>query len=82
MANSAATGIVNGMDTNDIATEIKKFRRSRDDRMLAGVCGGAGKLMGIDPIILRLIFVALTLLGVGTGALLYLIAWIMVPEED
>jgi phage shock protein PspC (stress-responsive transcriptional regulator) len=70
------------MNNNDIATEIKTLRRSRSDRMLSGVCGGAGKMLGIDPVILRLAFVALTLLGVGTGALLYLIAWVMIPEED
>jgi phage shock protein C len=49
--------------------------------MLAGVCGGAAQLFGIDAAILRVVLVAATLFGFGTGALLYLICWIVVPEE-
>ncbi|MGH3621347.1 MAG: PspC domain-containing protein [Sciscionella sp.] len=71
--------------TNSIIDEgtqqIRKFRRSKDDRMLAGVCGGAAKLLGVDAAIVRLLLVAATLLGFGTGALVYLACWIVVPEE-
>lgn len=49
--------------------------------MLAGVCGGAAKLLGVDAAIVRLLLVAATLLGFGTGALVYLACWIVVPEE-
>jgi len=48
--------------------------------MLAGVCGGLGKFFGIDPTIMRLIFVVLALMG-GPGILIYIIMWIVVPEE-
>lgn len=61
--------------------QIRKFRRSKDDRILAGVCGGAAKLLGVDAAIVRLLLVAATLLGFGTGALVYLACWIVVPEE-
>lgn len=59
----------------------RTLRRSRDDRMIAGVCGGAAKLLGIDATVLRVILVAATIFGVGAGALVYLICWLVVPEE-
>jgi phage shock protein PspC (stress-responsive transcriptional regulator) len=67
---------------NDATAQVKKLRRSRSDKMLAGVCGGAAKMIGVDAAILRIILVAATLLGFGTGALLYVAAWILMPEED
>ncbi|MEU5697122.1 PspC domain-containing protein [Actinosynnema sp. NPDC020468] len=71
--------------TNDVlgqATDkVKKLRRSRNDRMVAGVCGGVAQLLGVDAALLRIVLVAATLFGFGTGALLYLAAWILVPEE-
>jgi phage shock protein C len=60
---------------------IRAFRRSRDDRMVAGVCAGAARLLGIDVALLRVLLVAATILGLGTGAVIYLICWIVVPEE-
>ncbi|HWC84233.1 MAG TPA: PspC domain-containing protein, partial [Pseudonocardiaceae bacterium] len=62
-------------------TPVRKLYRSRNDRMVAGICGGAAKMLGIDPAILRIALVALTILGFGSGALIYLICWIIVPEE-
>jgi len=47
--------------------EVKKLYRSRDDRMIAGVCGGLGKYLGIDPTLLRLAFALLVVFGVGSG---------------
>lgn len=62
-------------------TTTKKLRRSRSDRMVAGVCGGVAKMLGVDAALIRVALVAATILGFGTGAVLYLICWIMVPEE-
>jgi phage shock protein PspC (stress-responsive transcriptional regulator) len=56
--------------------------RSRSDRMLGGVCGGLGKTLGVDPALLRIGLVVLTVLGAGAGAIIYLAAWILAPEED
>ena len=56
------------------------LRRSREDHVIAGVCGGLGRYFGIDPVILRLVFVVLLLAG-GSGILLYGVAWIVIPEE-
>ena len=60
--------------------EAKRLYRSRKDKILAGICGGVGKYLDIDPIIIRLIFIVL-LLTVGSGILIYLIAWIIIPLE-
>ncbi len=58
----------------------KQLRRSRSDRLIAGVCGGLGDYLGIDPVIIRLVW-ALSIFGFGTGLLLYVLAWILIPEE-
>jgi len=59
---------------------VAKLRRSRQDRMIAGVCGGLGNYFGIDPVWFRLAFVVLTV-GGGAGLLIYLVAWLVIPEE-
>lgn len=58
----------------------RRLTRSRTDRMIAGVCGGFAAYSGIDANIVRLVMVVLAVLG-GSGVLLYLIAWVIVPAE-
>lgn len=58
----------------------KRLYRSRTDRMLGGVCGGLGAYFGVDPTLVRLVFALLFVFG-GSGFLLYLILWIVLPEE-
>lgn len=53
--------------------------RSRTDRMVAGVCGGLAEYFSIDPVIVRLIFVLVSLTS-GIGVLLYPILWIVMPK--
>jgi phage shock protein C len=60
--------------------EYKRLYRSRDDRMIAGVCGGIANYFGVDPTIIRLVFVVFAL-GIGSGVLAYIILAIIVPEE-
>ena len=60
--------------------EPNKLYRSRADRMLFGVCGGIGEYFKIDSVIIRLIFIVLTIAG-GSGIILYIIAAIIIPEE-
>lgn len=55
------------------------LRRSRTDRVIAGVAGGIGNYFGIDPVLVRVGFVILVLAG-GSGILLYLIAWLVMPK--
>jgi phage shock protein C len=57
----------------------KRLYRSRNDRKLAGVCAGIAEYFGWDPTLVRVAWVLLTLLG-GSGILLYLIMWLVMPE--
>ncbi|MPZ80172.1 MAG: PspC domain-containing protein [Actinophytocola sp.] len=68
-------------DTDTQTRPVRKLRRNRSDRMVAGVCGGVAAMLGIDAALVRIALVAATLLGFGTGAILYLIAWMVVPED-
>lgn len=61
--------------------EGRRLTRSTKNRMIAGVCGGIGEYLGIDPMWVRLVFV-LVALGRGFGLGLYLILWIILPRED
>lgn len=60
--------------------EQKRLYKSRINRVLCGVCGGIGEYFNIDPTIIRLLFVVLTL-GAFSGVLLYIIAAIIMPEK-
>lgn len=64
-------------------SDLRKIKlvKSRKNKMLTGVCGGIGELLGIDPTIIRLIWAALSLAG-GTGIILYIIAAVIIPEDD
>ena len=53
------------------------LRRSRTDRVFGGVCGGLGHYLNVDPVVVRIIAVALVFAGVGLVA--YVIAWIVIP---
>jgi phage shock protein PspC (stress-responsive transcriptional regulator) len=59
----------------------RKLTRSRDDRVVGGVCGGMGRYFNVDPLFFRIGAVALAFVG-GAGLLLYLAALILVPSED
>jgi phage shock protein C len=65
---------------NEPTNGTKRLYRLRDGRMVAGVCTGLAAYAGIDATLVRLGFALLTLFG-GLGALLYLCAWIVVPDE-
>lgn len=58
----------------------KRLYRSRNDRMIAGVCGGLGQYLHIDPTLIRIALLFLALWG-GGGVLAYFIAWLVIPEE-
>lgn len=60
----------------------RTFRRSRTDRMVAGLCGGLAETLGVDATLLRVAMVALTVLSSGSGAIIYLVCWLVVPEAD
>ena len=56
------------------------FQRSRDDRWIGGVCGGLARVTGMAAWLWRLAFALLLLCG-GTGVLLYVLLWVVVPQE-
>lgn len=62
-------------------SEYKKLTRSLTDRKIAGVCGGLAEYFGVDPVLVRIVFLAL-LLVFGGGGLLYLIFWLVAPEAQ
>lgn len=59
----------------------KRLCRSRSNRTLAGVCAGIAEYYGWDPTLVRVAWIVLTLLG-GSGILLYLIMWLVMPEAS
>ncbi|MDD6812168.1 MAG: PspC domain-containing protein [Lachnospiraceae bacterium] len=64
-----------------MSDDYKKLTRSKSNRMVCGVCGGIGEYLNIDPTIVRIIWLLCSLASLGTGAIVYLIAAIVVPEE-
>ena len=57
----------------------KKLYKSRDNKMIEGVCGGIAEYFGVDPTIVRLAWVVFCALG-GSGILAYIIAAIIIPS--
>jgi phage shock protein C len=61
--------------------EPRRLRRSRRDRIVGGVCGGFARYLGVDPVLLRIVTVALVLSG-GAGLLAYVVAWVVIPDAE
>jgi phage shock protein PspC (stress-responsive transcriptional regulator) len=59
----------------------KTLFRTHDGRILAGVCSGMGEFFGADANLIRVIFAVVTIFTGGFGALAYLAAWVVIPEE-
>jgi phage shock protein PspC (stress-responsive transcriptional regulator) len=64
----------------DQVRDLGRLRRTRVDRKVAGVAGGLGRHLDVDPLILRVAFVVLVFFG-GAGLILYGACWLLVPEE-
>ncbi|HEX6195385.1 MAG TPA: PspC domain-containing protein [Jiangellaceae bacterium] len=62
------------------AEGLRGLRRSRDERMLAGVLGGLAQRLGIDPVLLRIVTVVLAVFG-GVGIVIYAAGWLLIPDE-
>jgi phage shock protein PspC (stress-responsive transcriptional regulator) len=59
----------------------KRFYLSETDKKIGGVCGGLGEYLGIDSLIIRIVFVVLVL-GYGTGLLAYILLWLLAPKRS
>ena len=68
------------MSESDEAKRKRRLYRDPDHRVIGGVCGGLGAYFNMDPVILRIIFVALLFLTSGAAFLAYIILWIAVPK--
>lgn len=60
--------------------ERRKLRRSQDDRIIAGICGGIGEFFGLNPWWFRVGFIIASIPGGVPGVVLYLIAWVVIPK--
>ncbi|MBM9458704.1 PspC domain-containing protein [Nocardioides sp. zg-536] len=58
----------------------RRLTRRRHDKVVAGVCGGVADYLGVDANLVRLVLVGAVVLGAGSGILLYLAAWWLMPE--
>lgn len=58
-----------------------QFARSANDKVIAGVCGGLGHYFGIDPVLVRLLFVV-SVFFAGVSPLVYLVLWLIMPQEQ
>jgi phage shock protein PspC (stress-responsive transcriptional regulator) len=63
------------------AIALNRLRLSRSDRKIAGVCGGLGEFLDIDPVFFRAMFVVLTFIG-GLGILLYIVLCLVIPQAS
>ena len=79
-APSAPTPPTGPRVTGDEVRDLSRLRRSVTDRKVAGVAGGLARHLDIDPVILRVAFVVLSLFG-GAGLIVYAACWILLPEE-
>ena len=59
-----------------------KLLRSNENKMICGVCGGIGEYFNMDPTLIRLLWVLLSLGSCGTGLLVYIIAAVIIPEDN
>jgi phage shock protein C len=59
--------------------EPRKLYRSRSQRMIAGVCGGLADYFNIDATLVRVLFLLLAVFG-GTGLVIYVVMWVIVPD--
>lgn len=62
-----------------MSENVKRLYRSSKERMLGGVCGGLGEYFGIDPTLVRLIYIVLTFL-LPFFILIYLVLWLVIPQ--
>ena len=58
----------------------KRLKKSYSDRKIAGVCGGIAEYFGIDSTIIRILFVAAFILGMGSPGLIYLVLWLVMAD--
>ena len=62
---------------------MKRLIRSRKERMIAGVCGGLAEYFNMDPTLVRIIYVLVSILSIAfPGILVYIVLWLIIPEAE
>ena len=80
LASPAISLMLHAMMDNDPMS--KPLMRVRQGALIAGVCGGIAKWLGLDPTIVRFLYAALTLLSAAfPGIIIYILLWILMPRE-
>ena len=62
--------------------DYRKLVRSKSNRTICGVCGGIGEYLHVDPTLVRLIWLLCSLGSCGTGLIIYIVAALVIPEDD
>lgn len=65
-----------------MGNDYRKLVRSQTNRTICGVCGGIGEYLNVDPTLIRLIWVVCSLASCGTGLFVYLVAALIIPEDN
>jgi phage shock protein C len=62
---------------------VQRLRRSVADRWVGGVCGGIAEYLGLDPTLVRVVYVLLAIFSAAfPGILVYLVLWFLIPERE
>ncbi len=69
------------MTGNQYPPTYRQLLRSRDQRVIAGICAGIGRYLSIDPVVVRVGYLVLVVVTGGVALLAYPLMWIIVPEE-
>ena len=81
MAGPGRRGPSDQNEESEMPSPSNPLRRSRKNRMIAGVCGGLAEWLGWDPAVLRIVYVVVSIVSVAfPGILAYVILWILMPE--
>ena len=60
---------------------MNKLYRSKTNKIIAGVCGGIGEYFKVDPTLVRLLWLLISVMSAGSGVVAYIVAWIIIPKE-
>jgi len=62
---------------------MKRLYRSKKNRMIAGICGGIGEYFDIDPTLVRVLYIIVSVFSIAfPGILVYLILWVIIPHSN
>lgn len=69
------------MTGQQLPTPPRRLARTRDDKMIGGVCGGLARYFGVDPTLVRVLAVLALVFGFPAALVGYLLAWAIMPQQ-